>query len=435
VNRRIASLLIDALYSRRTGEWRKRGTVLLLQRIPRMGVTSELFFTVLGIALCATLLVGHLRLSWAIFRPSKLPEWRSHYPSITVIRPIRGLDPGCRENTLALLNQRYPGGRQTLFVFDSESDPAYAVVSEVVRESGVGREARVLIAGAPPPDRTGKLNAMLVGLEFAQGSLVAFSDSDSRPGPELLRLLVEELLNRPEAGDTFAPVVTQGDPVTAGDAGYALLVNAWYGATVAKAAEVRGELPFIMGELIVFTRDAIAKIGGLEIASGQLVDDMYLGACVAKAGLKNVMVPWTLPIVTGALSFREFLKLFRRWLVFSQSGLPKHFRRASWLRGMEYATACVATLVALVMGARWGALFPAAAAVLFVWSELALQTRFSGHSIPVRHYWVAAALPFIGGAFALSTRLDHTVEWRGRSYKLDRKARLARGPATPAAPR
>src|SRR3954469_11215120 len=119
-----------------------------------MGAISTVCFALLGGGLLAFLLRGHLQLGGSIHRPAVPPLRRSHYPSITVIRPIRGLDPGCRENTLALLNQVYPGTRQTIFVFDSNTDPAWAVVKEAVRDSINGRDARLLVAGPPPPERT-----------------------------------------------------------------------------------------------------------------------------------------------------------------------------------------------------------------------------------------------------------------------------------------
>ena len=158
---------------------------------------------ILGAVLFLLIALEHARLSRTVFRPPVPPPRRDTYPSLTVIRPIRGLDAGCRENTLALLEQEYPGEVQTLFVFDHVGDPGLPIVSEIVR----GRaNAQVLIAGPPPPERTGKLNAMICGLQHARGELIAFNDSDSRPTPHLLRLLADELLDRPGTGCTFTPV-------------------------------------------------------------------------------------------------------------------------------------------------------------------------------------------------------------------------------------
>jgi ceramide glucosyltransferase len=384
-----------------------------------------LFFAVSGFLLLALLGMGHLKLLRAIARPTPHRKPRPSYPSVTVIRPIRGLDPGCEENTLALLEQAYPGEQETVFVFDSTEDPAWPVVQRVVAGCKAGQRARLMTAPARPPQRTGKLNAMIAALAGARGELIAFNDSDTRPGPDLLRQLVDALLDDPEAGDTFAPVMTHGAPASAGDTGYALLVNAWYGPAAAQLLGPGDRMPFIMGEVMVFTRACLDAIGGLQCADGQLVDDMYLGQCVEKAGLKNVMVPWKLPMVTAQLGFADFLKLFRRWLLFAQGGLPFAFIRFNVVRGLEYGLACALAVAALALGQGWAALAPAAAAAFFVFSELSLQARFSGHRVPAQHWWMAVALPFIAGGVAIWTQLNHTVEWRGASYALDPKAKLS----------
>ena len=391
----------------------------------------SLAFSALGALLFVLILLGHFQLARAIRRPPiPGPRLRS-YPSVTIIRPIRGLDIGSRENAEALLDQDYPGEQETLFILDTESDPAYSVMVELIRaRAGKGR-AEVLIADKPPPGRTGKLNAMMVGEARAKGELIAFSDSDTRPGPHLLRVLVEELVARPQAGNTFAPVVAQSDVTHAGDVGYELLVNPWYGASVALAAGESGELPFIMGQIMVFTRRALAAVGGVQCAEGQFVDDMYIGQCVARAGFKNVMVPYPLRIVTGGLSPWQFVRVFRRWMLFSQGGLPPSFVRPNWLRGVLYFTALGVTAVALATENWLGAVLPVTAALLFVWSQVDLQVRFGGSRVAVKHLWVPAVLPIVAALVALSTKLNRNVDWRGRSYTLDASAKLTGESAGP----
>jgi ceramide glucosyltransferase len=381
-----------------------------------------------GALLFVLILLGHRQLARAISRPAVPAPGRERYPSVTVIRPIRGLDIGSRENAEALLEQQYPGEQETLFIVDSESDPAFPVMVELVRaraSRGLGR-AEVLLAGKPPPGRTGKLNAMMLGEARAQGELIAFSDSDTRPGPHLLRVLVEELLARPDAGDTFAPIVAQSDVATAGDVAYELLVNSWYGPSVALAAGERGEMGFIMGQLMVFTRQALAAVGGVQCAEGQFVDDMYIGQCVARAGFKNIIVPYPLRIVTGGLGLRQFIRVFRRWMLFSQGGLPARFTRPNWFRGVLYFAALGAIAVAVGTESWAGALLSAAAAALFVWSEVDLQRRFGGPPVALKHLWVAPVLPVVAALVTLSTKINRQVDWRGRSYSLDSSARLAR---------
>src|SRR5512141_749391 len=179
-------------------------------------------FLVVGVValLVAMVVWDHRRLSRAIdARVSLLPTPR-RYPSISVIRPVRGLDPEAERNLAAALENVYPGPIETIFVFDDRAEPALPLARKAIEAheaaSRHGR-ARIVISGPPPADRTGKLNAMIAGLAQARGELVAFGDSDTRPDPLVLRQIVDKLLACPDAGAAFAPVVVAASPRTAGD--------------------------------------------------------------------------------------------------------------------------------------------------------------------------------------------------------------------------
>jgi ceramide glucosyltransferase len=143
-------------------------------------------------------------------------------PSLIVVRPIRGLDPGLAANVRAALAQRYPGALETIFVLDDTSDPAYPVVRRLVDASSA--RARVVIAGPIPPGRTGKLHAMIEGLRAARldARLVGFADSDTRPAPTLLAELARAVVAQPDVGAAFAPAVTVSRPLIVGDVGHVL---------------------------------------------------------------------------------------------------------------------------------------------------------------------------------------------------------------------
>ncbi len=387
-----------------------------------------------ALALC-DLLYGYLRqrralerVGWAGARAGRSSAPRTSWPSVTVVRPVRGLDVGAADNFAAALDTGYPGEVETLFVFDDASDPAYPLACEMVarhRASGRPGRAEVLVAGPPPPDLTGKLNAMLIGERAARGELVAFGDSDTRPDREVLGYLVEELLANPGAGSAFAPVVVSNPPRGIGDAGYALLINGLYGPAVAACAGEGGDVPFIMGQLMVFRREALAAIGGIACAHGQLVDDMYIGRRVASAGFRNVMGRHPLRIVTGGMDLASFSRLMRRWLMFSRNGLPRAFTSPQWMRGLCFAVAWFGTAVALGTGHVAAAILPAAALAAFGITLASLQRRFSGAPLGARNAWVIYALPFLAAGALWATAMDPQVDWRGRAYALDGQARLA----------
>jgi ceramide glucosyltransferase len=362
-------------------------------------------------------------LAEARVEPSQLPQ----YPSISVIRPVRGADVGAAENYAAALETGYPGEVETIFVFDEESDPGHPIArAAVARHRAAGRPgtAEIIVAGPPPRGTTGKLHAMIAGERRARHTLIAFGDSDTRPDRDVVRVTVETLLQTRDAGCAFAPVVCNQPPERAGDVGYATMINMWYGPSVAWAARKTGDVPFIMGQLMVFTRDCLRRIGGVGCARGQLVDDMAIGRHVAQVGLRNVMAAHPLHIATGGMSYAEFLRVMRRWLLFSRNGLPFEFTRPMWLRGAEFWIAFAAFALAIRGHHYASALAPLLALAAFEWSMLAVNRKFGGAPVGVRFWWVPLALPVVA-PLSMGVSLVHKrVDWRGRDYALDTGARL-----------
>lgn len=389
---------------------------------------EEILLDTAGAGLLFGVWKAHVHLMDAVRRPGGSASARAAYPSVTLVHPIRGLDVGADANIEATLSLDYPGALDHVFVFDDAAEPALPLVQEAIARRLAGGSpvaARILIAGPPPPTRTGKLNAMILADAIAEAELLAVCDSDTRPAPEALRRLVDALLETRDAGSAFAPVVVP-TAETAGDVGYALMLNALYGPEAAAAAARAHELPFIMGQFMVFRRDALAAAGGFAASDGQLVDDMHIGMQLARSGYHNVVADHRLPIIQSGMSLFDFGKTYRRWIIFSRSGLPNwEFKWPAWVRGIEFWLALVLAIGAFATGHPAGATLPAAAVLAASWSLVALNHAFGGPRIAARHLWVPFALILCAPVAYLSSFLRPRVTWRGREYALDGEGRLA----------
>jgi ceramide glucosyltransferase len=391
-----------------------------------------------GVVILLDALLWHIRLRRAITPRAAPVRALLRYPSITVVRPVRGRDVGAADNFRAALSTGYPGEVQTLFIFDDETDPGLPVARQVVAEHvALGRpgSAEILVAGPPPAGRTGKLNAMMLGEHHASGVLVGFGDSDTRPDRHVLRGAVEALLTTPGAGSAFAPVLVHEPPQKAGDALYALMLNALYSPLAAYASGEQRELPFIMGQLMVFKREALQAIGGVACAEGQLVDDMYIGKRVHEAGYRNIMSRPPLHIETGGMSLRQFVPVCQRWMNFSRNGLPFSFTWRQWLLGVRCYLALALAVAALACHQPLAGVPAALAFFLVGWSQLALHHRYGGGRMPARLWWTGWGVFLLTPVIAALNWLRHDVTWRGRVYHVGAHAALADSEAMePAAP-
>jgi len=378
-----------------------------------------LLMTGVGLAVLGHAWSQHRRAARAALPRPEGPTRLVRYPSVTIVRPVRGTDVGAAENFRAALDTGYPGEVETLFIFDDEEDPALplarAAVGEHRARGGRGR-AEVIIAGPPPPGRTGKLNAMAVGARRARGRLIGFGDSDTRPDRNVLRGVVEALMTTVDAGAAFAPVVVYQPARTSGDALYAFMLNALYSPLAAVAAGPERHLPFIMGQLMVFRREALAAIGGVECADGQLVDDMYLGRRVHEAGYVNVMSRHPLHIANSGMSLAAMIPVVRRWMMFSRGGLPLSFTWHRWLTGIGFFSSIGLVAASFAIGRPAAALMPLLAIGGVGASLLGLQRRYGGPRLPARFAWMAWGVLPIAAGLACANVFWRTVSWRGRTY-------------------
>jgi ceramide glucosyltransferase len=382
--------------------------------------------TIAGGAVVAVIVLYHAFLIRGLRLRTRLPEHDPpSWPTVALFRPIRGMDPGADVNIASLFALDYPGEVELVFLFDDDSDPSYPLVQAAITMNPQ-RRARIILTGEPPPHRTGKINKMIKGAELVKADILAFSDSDTRPAKHVLKELVSILWADEKRGIVFAPTVAVAEKSRIGDVGYALLVNAWYGAAVNRVAGESGEVPFAMGQLMALRSTAVDAIGGMRAAEGELVDDMFLGSRMRALGYSNVTGRTRVPVMIGGMSLGDFLKVFRKWIFFSQSGLPAAFKRAGWMRALTGFAAWGVLIVAIAYADVAAIIAGVVALIAFMASQARLSRALGGASVPFRGLWLAATLPFLATGVAASTKVNREVTWRGRRYRLDTKGKLQR---------
>ncbi|MFH1729901.1 MAG: glycosyltransferase [Pseudomonadota bacterium] len=382
-----------------------------------------------GLIMLFRVIYYHRSISKRLSDTKTIPKLKK-YPSVSILRPIKGLDAGIRGNVQNALNPGYPGNVETIFIFDDDKDEAYPLVKEEIETFKIKNptvNANILFSGNPPKNRTGKLNAMIKGYEVAKNELIAIADSDTRNDRKLLTKLVETLESDPKAGSAFVPVIVSESFQTIGDAGYALMLNGLYTPEAKSNASKHGwEMPFIMGQFMLFKREAIDKIGGFETAEGQLVDDMYIGRRVHEEGLKNLVCPNQIKIIQYGLSIKDFWKIYIKWITFSRSGLPGlTFKLGPWIRGMVFWFSLIFSVASFLMGYQLAGIINGLVTLAVSQSINMLHQDAGGAQIKFRHSWVSFGILLIAPIVYSQILMKQEVTWRGRVYNLNSDSKLS----------
>jgi ceramide glucosyltransferase len=258
------------------------------------------FFTILGCAY-ALIAAGLLR-QFAQKKVSTLPC----KPSVTILKPLYGDEPGLEANLASFYQQDYGGDVQLVFGLHDEADPAAAVVQRL-RQQFPGRN----IALCVDPRLHGtnrKVSNLINMLSYVRHDVIVLSDSDIRVRPSYLRDVVATL-GEPEVG--LVTCLYRGLPgagiwsrLAAAGLNSHFLPNVLVGLKFGLAQPC-------FGATIALRADTLGKIGGFEAFADRLADDYAIGMAVRGLGL-GVAIP---PVVVSHICYdRTFTDLVRHEL-------------------------------------------------------------------------------------------------------------------------
>jgi ceramide glucosyltransferase len=158
------------------------------------------YFILLGLAVAQSLVLGLQAWEHRRYVRSCMRGLARHWPTgrAAVFAPCKGIDVDLEANLRALLYQDYHDYEVT-FIVESEDDPAVEVIRRVMSDHG--RAATRLVIAGPAKASGQKVHNLRLGTGgiSPQVEYLAFIDSDARPRPEWLRLLIGRLCE-PDTG-------------------------------------------------------------------------------------------------------------------------------------------------------------------------------------------------------------------------------------------
>ena len=377
----------------------------VLEAVAAIGTAGSLFFYFLS----ALGLASFLRDTRQKLEQPSLPD--SQLPPISILKPLKGIDPEIWESFCSHCEQDYPESQiQIIFGVSDPADPAIEVVRKL--QAKYPDLAIDLIVCDRVLGANIKVSNLAQMLPATRHELLLVNDSDIRVPKDYLRSVTQPLAN--DSVGLVTCLYRAAAASTLGSRLEALGISTDFVPGVLSARFIEKGLHFGLGSTLAFRRRDLEAIGGFEALLDYLADDYELGRRIAATGKQIELSAAIVTTFLPAYTMREFVRHQLRWsrtirdarrwgyagLIFT-FGLPWALVMLLAAHGAAWAW----TLFALVVGARSGVGLIAALAVLH--DSETLRNIFL---LPLRDL----IAPFIWAAGFIGKR----IYWRGDAFDL-----------------
>ena len=368
---------------------------------------------------------------WAARRfertPAPAPD-PTFAPGITILKPIKGLDPRMHAGLASHCAQAYAGEFEILFGVSSLDDPAVAEVARLRVDY-----PHINIRLIECPERlgpNGKLSNLTQMLPHARFEHILVNDSDILVSPNYLTHIAAAF-REPRTATQNPDATKKIGLVTAPYIGIAsrtlwsrlealgISTDFIPGALVARALE--GGLRFGLGSTLATTKSALAAIGGFAALTDQLADDYELGARLHRAGYRVELLHEVVATSVPPYTLRGFCDHQLRW-----SRGTRDSRRAGYLGlGITYVLPWALLTVVASGGALWSFTLFSVALLARVAVALIVGVGLLRDGQVLRDFLLLPLRDLFGLFFWAWSYASDTVVWRGERFRLHR-GRLAK---------
>jgi ceramide glucosyltransferase len=247
----------------------------------------------------------------AFLRRQRFPGGFS--PSVSILKPLYGLDPGMFEAFASHCRQNYSGKYEILFGVSRLDDPAAAVVHQLQAEFPDHTIRLIHTPKILGPN--GKISNVAQLAPEARYDHLIICDSDIRVSPKYLTHVLAPF--SPIEGQKPVGLVTalyRGRAhQTPGSKLEALGIATDFGPGVLTSRFIERGLHFGLGSTLAVSRTALDSIGGLAPLADYLADDYELGARIDAAGFRVELANEVVETFVPAWSFSGYLHHQLRW--------------------------------------------------------------------------------------------------------------------------
>jgi len=269
-------------------------------------------------------------------------------PGISILKSLKGLDPGMIEAFRSHCRQTYSGDVEMLFGVSSLTDPAVSAVEQLQKEFPA--QSIQLVRCPTHLGTNGKVSTLVQLATHARNNFLLIKDSDITVSPRYLERVMAHFapsLDGSLPAHHYGKAEKKVGLVTALYRGRAhgtlpsrleaLGIATDFQAGVLLSKMIEGGLHYGLGSTLAVSRIALDKIGGLAPLVDHLADDYELGARVSRAGYRVVLSAEVVETAIPAYGWRAFVDHQLRWARTVRDARPWGYAGLLFTHGLPLA--------------------------------------------------------------------------------------------------
>jgi len=277
-----------------------------------------------------------------LFLASRRKTQAAFAPSVSILKSLKGLDPGMLDAFRSHCRQNYSGEYEILFGVGSISDPAVSAVEQLQRE--FPEMAIQLVECSQQLGANGKVSTLAQLVPHARNEFLLINDSDISVGPHYLERILACFAQSPAEHRRSSQPVGLVTALYRGRALHTLFsrfeslgIATDFNAAVLLAQMVERGLRYGLGSTLAVRREALEQIGGYASLVDQLADDYELGARIAEAGYAVQLSREVVETSVPAYTWRDFADHQLRWLRTVRDARPWGYAGLVFTHGLSWA--------------------------------------------------------------------------------------------------
>lgn len=340
------------------------------------------------------------------------PRDDSYAPPASILKPVRGVDPGAYENFASYCRLDYPE-YETVFAVAEANDPIVPVIEKLQRDFP-DRRIR-LVLNVERCGQNSKVNNLCRLVKEAAFDLLVMTDSDVRVEQDYLREVAAPFAN-PRVGAVTSFYRCMGGGTLAADLDM-LGMSADSVPSALVARKLEGKVQFAFGWTMATKKKYLAEIGGWEAMANHHSDDFELGNRLARHGYRVELMRQPVWMAFPKEGFKEFWQHEMRWSIGLRNVRPAGYVGMILTHGLPWTV--LAAVVAGVAG--WKVL-----AAFYLISYLLLRLGLTwtagvwglGDRGISRRLWLLPLRDAISAVVWLAGFFSNKVTWRGIEYRI-----------------